>query len=178
MGYSVGIFVDEVDDNLLCSICSQVLQDAVLTPCGHSFCQECLDQWLARPERITCPHCRGAVIREQARPILALRNFVLSLKIHCVNRSLGCEALITLDTLTSHAETCGHSIVQCAGCQCTLKRIQLPDHQTRCRVIAALIQDDEHALEAPRSDSPKDTMLSDLSGRVSTLEAHIQQMKA
>ena len=48
MGYPLSIFVDTIDDNLLCSVCSGILQEAVLTPCGHSFCSLCLETWLGR----------------------------------------------------------------------------------------------------------------------------------
>ncbi len=46
MGYAVGRFSEEVNENLLCSICSCVLEEAVLTPCGHSFCNTCLTTWI------------------------------------------------------------------------------------------------------------------------------------
>ena len=46
MGYAVARFTGTVDQNLLCSICSAVLEEAVLTPCGHSFCQMCLHTWI------------------------------------------------------------------------------------------------------------------------------------
>ena len=46
MGYAVARFTGTVDQNLLCSICSSVLEDAVLTPCGHSFCHMCLHTWI------------------------------------------------------------------------------------------------------------------------------------
>ena len=46
MGYAVARFTGTVDQNLLCSICSSVLEEAVLTPCGHSFCQMCLHTWI------------------------------------------------------------------------------------------------------------------------------------
>ena len=46
MGFAVNRFTGTVDQNLLCSICSCVLEDAVLTPCGHSFCQLCLHTWI------------------------------------------------------------------------------------------------------------------------------------
>lgn len=46
MGYAVGRFSEDVNENLLCSICSCVLEEAVLTPCGHSFCHNCLTTWI------------------------------------------------------------------------------------------------------------------------------------
>ena len=47
MGFGTHRFVSSVDPNLVCSVCGGVLEDAVLTPCGHSFCRLCLHTWLA-----------------------------------------------------------------------------------------------------------------------------------
>ncbi|GAB1602900.1 E3 ubiquitin-protein ligase NRDP1-like [Argonauta hians] len=46
MGYDVHQFVEAIDINLVCSICGLVLENPVLTPCGHSFCFLCLETWL------------------------------------------------------------------------------------------------------------------------------------
>ena len=46
---------DDIDKELLCSICVNVLQDAVYVGggCEHAFCRDCIQQWLnQKPE---CP---------------------------------------------------------------------------------------------------------------------------
>ena len=42
-----------------CPLCLEPLKAATVTRCGHSFCQECLHEWLA--QKATCPLCRTAV---------------------------------------------------------------------------------------------------------------------
>ena len=39
-----------------CSICFDILEDPVLTKCGHLFCNECLDMCLKAKPR--CPMCK------------------------------------------------------------------------------------------------------------------------
>ena len=86
MGYAIENFVHSVDRNLLCSVCGGVLQDALLTPCGHSFCSLCLKTWLSRRtddaatsgydvqlQQGTCPQCRSQVSLANSHPVLAIR---------------------------------------------------------------------------------------------------------
>ena len=41
---------------------------AVQLPCGHAFCQSCLDQW-AKNSHNDCPHCRQPYKRSKMRPL-------------------------------------------------------------------------------------------------------------
>tara|TARA_S200000501_G_C20811270_1_gene738492 strand:- start:449 stop:883 length:435 start_codon:yes stop_codon:yes gene_type:complete len=45
----------EINPDLLCSICFERRVDTVLTPCGHTFCLECLGN------TNECYSCRGAI---------------------------------------------------------------------------------------------------------------------
>ena len=45
----------EINPDLLCSICFEKRVDTVLTPCGHTFCLECLGNTKE------CYSCRGAI---------------------------------------------------------------------------------------------------------------------
>lgn len=47
MGYDLTNFVDEVDDELQCQICTMVLEHPIETPCEHFFCSECIEGWLS-----------------------------------------------------------------------------------------------------------------------------------
>ncbi|KAH8930482.1 hypothetical protein BT69DRAFT_681142 [Atractiella rhizophila] len=50
-----------------CAICLEPVTNARLTPCGHLFCLECIDQALARRRR--CPTCRTDTRRRNLRPV-------------------------------------------------------------------------------------------------------------
>lgn len=48
----------EIPEDLLCSICSDLLTDAVMIPCcGNSFCDECIRTVLLESEDHECPDC-------------------------------------------------------------------------------------------------------------------------
>ncbi|XP_051850199.1 E3 ubiquitin/ISG15 ligase TRIM25 [Antechinus flavipes] len=61
-------------DELTCSICLEIFQEPVTTPCGHNFCSRCLDEtWTVRDSQFFCPQCRTCF---QVRPQLK-KNTVL-----------------------------------------------------------------------------------------------------
>lgn len=48
----------EIPEDLVCSICSDLLADAVMIPCcGNSFCDECIRSSLLDSEEGECPEC-------------------------------------------------------------------------------------------------------------------------
>lgn len=48
----------EIPDDLICSICQDLLADAVMIPCcGNSFCDECIRSVLLESEDHECPDC-------------------------------------------------------------------------------------------------------------------------
>ena len=47
-GRDTKLFVNEVDGELICSICKCVLNDPVDTPCAHSFCKACITSQVER----------------------------------------------------------------------------------------------------------------------------------
>lgn len=48
----------EIPEDLVCSICSDLLTDAVMIPCcGNSFCDECIRSCLLESEDHECPDC-------------------------------------------------------------------------------------------------------------------------
>lgn len=52
-------FVDTMETELQCSICSELFVQATSLNCAHSFCALCIRQWLAVKKE--CPVCRAAV---------------------------------------------------------------------------------------------------------------------
>ncbi|XP_074140748.1 putative E3 ubiquitin-protein ligase TRIML1 [Sminthopsis crassicaudata] len=52
---------EELQKELLCSICGNFFTDPVFVECGHNFCHYCLlTKWQEVSSRLTCPECKRA----------------------------------------------------------------------------------------------------------------------
>ncbi|KAH0617563.1 hypothetical protein JD844_015951 [Phrynosoma platyrhinos] len=67
MGYDTERFVGYVNEGLLCSICRDVLEEALQAPCEHAFCTSCIHGWLVHHNN--CPEDRQALDLTVLRPL-------------------------------------------------------------------------------------------------------------
>lgn len=72
----------EIPEDLLCSICTDLLTDAVMIPCcGNSFCDECIRSTLLESDDHECPDCHERDISPSTLiPNRFLRNSVANFK--------------------------------------------------------------------------------------------------
>ncbi|KAL1550520.1 E3 ubiquitin-protein ligase ORTHRUS 2 [Salvia divinorum] len=54
-------------DRFNCSICMQLLDRPVSTPCGHNFCLKCFQKWTGQQRMKTCAICRKMIPAKMAR---------------------------------------------------------------------------------------------------------------
>uniref|UniRef100_A0A3B4APT6 Uncharacterized protein n=1 Tax=Periophthalmus magnuspinnatus TaxID=409849 RepID=A0A3B4APT6_9GOBI len=59
---------------LTCPICLELLKETVSLPCGHSFCNNCIQNYWDQQVNFKCPECRR---KYRTRPVLS-KNIVLS----------------------------------------------------------------------------------------------------
>ncbi|KOB74352.1 Early girl [Operophtera brumata] len=104
MGFDIKRFQGDVDEELICPICSGVLEDPLQAPaCEHAFCRACITEWISRQP--TCPVDRQAVTASQLRPVpRILRNLLSRLCTTCDNQphGSGCGLVIPKDELAQH----------------------------------------------------------------------------
>uniref|UniRef100_A0A8D2L2Z4 Uncharacterized protein n=1 Tax=Varanus komodoensis TaxID=61221 RepID=A0A8D2L2Z4_VARKO len=75
-------FQDEVDDDLTCHICLQPLLQPMDTPCGHTYCFKCLENFMQ--EYNFCPMDRKKLSFQSCRKSsLLVRNLLDKLMVHC-----------------------------------------------------------------------------------------------
>ena len=143
-GHDTSRFVGIVDPNVVCSVCSGVIDDAVLgCPNGHTFCKGCLGAWRSRGH-LVCPLCKTNISGWQAVPCLPLNNMIRALAVRCgrVDES-GCLSFDgdevctwegSLDGLSLHERSCGHTTISCehAGCNFFGTRRRMAAHMTTC----------------------------------------------
>jgi len=143
MGYDIQRFEGEVDEELLCPICSGVLEEPLQAPqCEHAFCASCIHEWLSRQP--TCPVDRNPITPNQLKPVpRILRNLLSRLLIACDNASFGCTVVVKLDLLPNHLVECEHNPkkpVQCElGCGLVIPKDELKEHHC-VRELRMLVQ--------------------------------------
>ena len=133
MGFERNRFVDNVVDHslaeeLICSICMNVFDNAVSTDCVHTFCLKCVQQVVASNTK-TCPICRSNFTPKRRRDdnnLIIVGNYVFrtnrivnniisKLKIKCDYEVFGCKKLVELSSLESHLKECPFK--RCKTCE-------------------------------------------------------------
>ncbi|XP_074650058.1 E3 ubiquitin-protein ligase NRDP1-like [Tubulanus polymorphus] len=143
MGYELNRFQGEVEEELLCPICSGVLEDPLqVPPCEHAFCAGCIREWLTRMP--TCPVDRNPITSNQLKPAPRITRTLLSkLNISCDNCQFGCTSIVKLDMLQAHLQECDHNPkkpVHCdQGCGLVIPKDELKDHNC-VRELRNLVQ--------------------------------------
>ncbi|KAK1803820.1 hypothetical protein P4O66_003773 [Electrophorus voltai] len=139
----------DVDDELVCHICLQPLLRPVDTPCGHTYCQQCLSSFLG--EQDFCPVDRKQLQLQQCHPSSHLvRNLLDKLTVLC----------------PFHSE-----------CQETMQRCELQPHlHNRCPAFRRLREEAErrkrpswNELKGSRSEGESDTKSTPALSRTSNL---------
>ena len=117
MGYDLNRFQGEVDEELLCPICSGVLENPVQAPiCEHAFCTVCIHEWLNRQS--SCPVDRNVITAIQLKPVpRILKNLLSRLTIKCNNEEFGCNTWVKLDALNQHLSECEHNPKRPVHCE-------------------------------------------------------------
>lgn len=58
----------QLQEEVTCPICMEILQDPVTIDCGHNFCLQCISQVGKTSEKIQCPLCKLSVNKNTFRP--------------------------------------------------------------------------------------------------------------
>ena len=122
MGWDIDRF-PEADKDLVCCICTGILDDPVETRCRHVYCRECLETW--NKTRPVCPTCREVVNPRHVRAVNpVLKNIIGKQMITCDYKANGCEENTTIDLLESHLAVCKYKLVECTNHGCTVQTLR------------------------------------------------------
>lgn len=176
MGYDPVRFDCCVDDELKCPICCFVLQDAVQAPtCEHTFCQDCINEWLSRQSN--CPVDRQPLTRLDLKPApRVLRNFLAKLDIKCDFASGGCPAVVKLELLQAHMDSCdfnpNKSIICEKGCGLEMRRNQVEGHNCLSNLRDLITKQESLIVDLRISKATQAEQISDLRGSLKRIQEH------
>ena len=121
-------FLKDPPEDFSCMICAKVLNEPQVTDCcGQHFCAVCLEQWLKKQAKKTCPHCRSE--RFSYMRYLPLKRKINALQVYCPFEIQGCKFITTVGHVKAHKAGCGFAQVLCKlGCGVTLHRKFLAWH--------------------------------------------------
>ncbi|XP_065499234.1 ligand of Numb protein X 2-like [Caloenas nicobarica] len=95
-------FQDEVDDELICHICLQPLLQPMDTPCGHTYCFKCLENFMQ--EYNFCPMDRKKLSFQQChKSSLLVRNLLDKLVVLCPFKA-ECQQIMQRCELEAHLQ--------------------------------------------------------------------------
>ncbi|KAL2475707.1 E3 ubiquitin-protein ligase COP1 [Abeliophyllum distichum] len=100
--------VEELDKDVLCPICMQIIKDAFLTACGHSFCYMCIVTHLQN--KSDCPCCSHHLTTNHLYP-----NFLL-------NKLLMKTSARQIAKTANPLEQLRHTLEQ--GCDASVKELE------------------------------------------------------
>ncbi|EDW57933.1 E3 ubiquitin-protein ligase NRDP1 [Drosophila virilis] len=132
MGYDLALIVGHVDEELLCPICADVLEEPMQSSsCEHAFCRFCIEKWIQ--EKQICPVDRSDLLPIHLVPVSRLmRNMLGRLKIKCSFADNGCTALMPLGEYRNHVANCQNNpkvVVMCTkGCGMRVPKDELTSH--------------------------------------------------
>eukprot|EP00742_Colponemidia_sp_Colp-10_P009117 GILJ01009917.1.p1 GENE.GILJ01009917.1~~GILJ01009917.1.p1 ORF type:complete len:319 (-),score=16.44 GILJ01009917.1:305-1261(-) len=139
MGIAVERLLVTPDDSFICGICHDVVENPVVTPCLHLFCELCIRRWQACTANAiqTCPLCKQDLPRRLSCPPF-LSYFWNRILVKCVYSELGCTYVCENLLISQHEFSCSFGPILCpsTGCEQRILQQDLPLHLQRdCRFV-------------------------------------------
>lgn len=109
MGRDLDDFVhpERISSQLICPICTLVLENPVQTATEHLFCEDELLEWMTRSN--LCPVTKRVIDpQEIRRPGRIILNMLAELEVYCPNRARGCGWTGAQELLLKHVNDCEH----------------------------------------------------------------------
>ena len=155
MGWNIDRFIakESIVDEFICSICTDVVESPVQTPCQHLFCNECIRRWINEGHR-TCPEDRHELtINVLKSPNRLTYQFLNKLIVRCKHYSDGCRLMSTYEDMSLLVE---HEVNQCHVVQNGLVREVCEEFEKEANILKKKIDDLEKTLQTTISDKEKE----------------------
>jgi len=117
--------------HLTCSICKCIFNNPVITPCGHTYCKDCIEKWLETKR--ACPFCKKKIPQgSKLIDMFAFKGIIDDLDLKCSNS--GCPEIVKYAALDSHVKFgCSYRIILCEkGCGESILQKDVNNHLLVC----------------------------------------------
>ena len=144
MGFDLERLVDELDDELKCTLCLGLLKDPLqLSMCEHVFCSSCIQKWVAKD--LTCPIDHQSLTHDKiTKAPLILQRLLDKVKLTCEFSKYGCKVVLPLSNLENHQLKCEFDpdkMIRCGKeCGMIMTQSQLLQHNCVQQYILASIE--------------------------------------
>ncbi|XP_062858190.1 tripartite motif-containing protein 16-like protein [Trichomycterus rosablanca] len=131
MAEDSSILVDHLQFS--CSICLELLRDPVTSPCGHSFCMVCLNDFWNQPSQkvYSCPQCRETFM---PRPVLRRNNVMAEVveKLKLKDLKVASPTYYNLGSVDVECDICSENkdkaIISCLVCLASFCETHVKPH--------------------------------------------------
>lgn len=130
MGIDMDLVVSDVGENFKCSICTDLIHNAVtLKNCEHTFCNDCIQGVVLRGV-LRCPDCRSefASPDDLCKPFRIVRQILAGIRINCPRDE--CNEQMGYEQYDAHLLT--HVIQTCSYCATEYQKSDEGDHLSNC----------------------------------------------
>ena len=140
MGYETDRFNPAPKDELLCIICTEVLEDPLeCSYCQTNFCSSCINMW--QKKNNLCPNRCELKLQNSHK---FLRSVLDNLIISCSNKALGCLVECKLEYIKKHeSQECEYRKIKCKndGCEEYISFCHQDLHNETCEMRRISCQD-------------------------------------
>ena len=123
------VICDRIPGDFICTICHDLMENAVSCREGHNFCSSCISKCL----RKVCPHCRAPTSTDALTQNRAIRNLICELGARCFYDQ--CDWIGKYGQLNTHLSLdCRFTPCKCPNHDCDQKiqRQHINDHVATC----------------------------------------------
>jgi hypothetical protein len=146
----------KIPDRLSCSICIEILSTPIILNCKHSFCHDCISNWINNGKE--CPLCRKKINKSELKESKNLEEEIQNLEVFC--KFINCPWTGPLRQLETHEALCTFSPSRAEKKILDLLPKYSKDEEenfTPCiSLITTLYQDFPKLAKRILSDSPKE----------------------
>ncbi|KAI9280902.1 hypothetical protein BC943DRAFT_363297 [Umbelopsis sp. AD052] len=135
MGIPKDLFLEPPILDLICSICTDVIEGPIQVQCAedHIYCHDCIHDYLKNGNTL-CPLCKVELDVNLFQASKFVARQIGRLKVRCANASKGCNYQGPVSE--NHSTTCQFQSEACPhqkhGCTEVLQRINLTQHIRTC----------------------------------------------